>query len=204
MARSGSASSAVGRRAARAARPRGGAPSARRAARRRCAMPRSTHSCITAQMCSRPARTSASVRQDSSLASMTSLIGSPVSRACAEQLVRRCGTGSGTGVRVRDDHRVARPRPRRARSRRRPSSTRAGRSSTSRRRPGRGTRMPLVWKSQPLAAVQHDVVVDGERDRVLAGQPQHAVARGRASTRGSAASGRPARAARPPARAPPP
>ena len=56
----------------------------RRAARRRTlsppgstppvSMPRCTHSCMTSQMCSRPARISGSVRQDSSLASTMSLI----------------------------------------------------------------------------------------------------------------------------------
>ena len=40
--------------------------------------PRATHSCITRQMSSNPARTSASLRQDSSLASITALIDRPV------------------------------------------------------------------------------------------------------------------------------
>jgi hypothetical protein len=41
--------------------------------------PRSTHSCITLQIRSRPARTSLSLRRDSSLASITLLIGRLVS-----------------------------------------------------------------------------------------------------------------------------
>ena len=41
---------------------------------------------MTDPECSSPARTRASVRQDSSLASMTSLIGRPFARAVREQL----------------------------------------------------------------------------------------------------------------------
>ena len=63
--------------------------------------PRSTHSCMTAQIRSSPERTSSSVRQVSSLASMTWLIGSPVSRQRASSSAPvvngyRTGVASGT------------------------------------------------------------------------------------------------------------
>ena len=68
--------------------PPGSVPSLRRT-------PFCTHSCITAQMSSRPARTSASLRHACSLASITPLIGSPVSAQLGEQLgAGRNGYGS--------------------------------------------------------------------------------------------------------------
>ena len=129
-------------------RPRAGAPSGRRAAPRRSRQPCSTHSCMTDQIRSRPSRISCSVRQDSSLASITSLIGSPSRGECSEQL--RAGAervphrgGSGTiagcpGL-VLVEH----------------ESTADGvvlpaGDNSSRRRPERGNRMPLVWKGSRL------------------------------------------------------
>ena len=113
-------------------------------------MPRSTHSCMTDQMCSRPVRTSSSVRQDSSLASISSLMRSPVCRVRAQQFVAaaervrdRRGRSSAVTVGAR------RSRPRRGRTRRRPSST-PGAAARARRRPSRVNRMPLEWNGSRL------------------------------------------------------
>ena len=97
----------VGRRASLGSRRRRGAGAAARRRTlqaagqhaRRCRMPRSTHSCITAQMCSSPARTSSSVRQASSLASMTLADRQPRLAAAAPAARRRCGTGTAPGSR---------------------------------------------------------------------------------------------------------
>ena len=58
-------------------------------------MPRFTHSCITDQMCSSPERISSSLRRVSSLASITSLMLSPVTRvrrSNSSTVLNGCGT----------------------------------------------------------------------------------------------------------------
>ena len=104
-----------------------------------------------------------------------------------QQLLRRCGTGSGPGCCPRRAP-GGRPRPRRGRSRRRPSSTHAGRSSAP---VGvqRDEEHAVGVEVESLAAVQHDVVVDGELDRVLAARARACRAARMDSTRGSAAAG---------------
>ena len=57
--------------------------------------PFSTHSCMTAQMCSSDARVSSSGRQDPSLASMIPAIDLPSRRQCSRSrppVVNGCGT----------------------------------------------------------------------------------------------------------------
>ena len=62
-----------------------------------CVQPLRTHSAMTAQIARSPSRTSSRVRQDSSFASMISLIGRPVDAQCPSRSapVRK---GYGTGV----------------------------------------------------------------------------------------------------------
>ena len=84
--------------------------------------PRSTHSCITRQISSSPARTSASVRQDSSLAEHHLADRQAGVGGDREQLGAGAERVRGPGG-VRHDPVRARPPPRRPRTRRPPSST---------------------------------------------------------------------------------